>query len=91
MDFSKEGPALVAAVRKNNPGVEWSPGDHVKSDAQGAASALVAALDPELAESSGSYIDDCVVGRPMAYAVDPDNAKKLWAYSEEVVGQKFDF
>ncbi|KAK7749570.1 hypothetical protein SLS53_000146 [Cytospora paraplurivora] len=90
MDFSKEGPAMVAAIEKNNPGVQWPTDGHVKSDAQGAASALVAALDPELVESSGSYIDDCVVGKPMAYAIDPDNAKKLWAYSEEVVGQKFD-
>ncbi|ROW15816.1 hypothetical protein VPNG_02494 [Cytospora leucostoma] len=90
MDFLKEVPAMVAAMERNNPGAEWPTDGHVKSDAQGAASALVAALDPELAERSGSYIDDCVVGKPMAYAIDPDNAKKLWVYSEDVVGQKFD-
>lgn len=88
MDFNKEVPALLAAVRKNNPGYEWKLEGYAKTDSQGSASALLAALDPDL--SNGSYVEDCAVGVPMAYAVDPDNARKLWAYSEGIVGQKFD-
>ncbi|ROW06160.1 hypothetical protein VMCG_04473 [Cytospora schulzeri] len=90
LDFMSQGPALAAATAKNNNGMEWWIDPFVKSDAQGAASALVAALDPEMAESSGTYITDCAVGKPEGYAVDVDNAAKLWVYSEEVVGQKFD-
>ncbi|KUI71751.1 Retinol dehydrogenase 11 [Cytospora mali] len=89
MDFMSEMPALLAATSKNNPDVEWKMDGQVKTDSQGSASALVAALDPGMADYSGSYIDNCAVGKPMAYAVDPVNSEKLWAYSEEVVGQKF--
>lgn len=90
LDWTTVGSSL-ADVTLRNTGVEWWMESQVKSDSQGAASALVAALDPAVTEATGGYIENCAVGEPMPYAVDPDNAKKLWAYSEELVGQKFDF
>lgn len=94
-DFMAEVPALLAAVQKNNPGdVEsWSTevmGHQAKDDSQGCSSALVAALRPEWKGQSGRYVQDCQLSEAMGYALDGENAKKLWGYSEEVVGQKFD-
>jgi len=66
-----------------------------KSLQQGAASYLRAALDPSLLEQDLVFIDNCqpVAVSPTelsAYAVDEENAKKLWALSEEMVGEKFE-
>lgn len=82
--------AAMATALKNNPDAAFEMERDVKDVSQGCSSALVAALAPDMAEHSGSYIADCQVGKPMPYAVNAENAKKLWAYSEEVVGQKFD-
>lgn len=92
LDFTAEVPAILAAVEKNNPGEaeKWTLDGQFKNDSQGCASALVAALHPGWKDRSGAYVEDCQVGEAMAYAADVENAKKLWAYSEEVVGQKFD-
>lgn len=92
LDFVAEVPAILAAVEKNNPGeaAKWTLDGQAKNDSQGCASALVAALHPGWKDRSGAYVEDCQVGEAMAYVADVENAKKLWAYSEEVVGQKFD-
>lgn len=90
LDLNKFVPDMLAAAEKNNPGLPWTLDGQAKSDAQGASSTLVAALSPELAASSPAYIHDCQVGEPLPYAIDAENAKKLWAYTEEVVGQKFE-
>lgn len=90
IDFEKEVPELLAITKKNNPDLEPSILEDPKNHTQGSSSSLVAALDPGLEAQSGAYIADCNVGDALAYSTDPDNAKKLWAYSEEVVGQKFD-
>lgn len=82
-------PGLLAAVERNNPGLTWSLDGHLKTVAQGAASTLVAALDPQLETSSPAFIQDCRVGSPMPYATDPENAKNLWLFSEKAVGQRF--
>lgn len=54
---------------------------------------LRAALDPILIEQDLVYISDCQPTddpeQLSAYAVDQENAKKCWAMSEEMVGQKF--
>jgi NAD(P)-dependent dehydrogenase (short-subunit alcohol dehydrogenase family) len=67
---------------------------------QGAATAAWAATAPELDEHGGSYLEDCAVA-PVApdrearaaenigvkaYAVDPDDAARLWRWSAEVTG-----
>lgn len=90
MDFMAQMPALQAAVQKNNPGLTWSAEGHAKTDSQGCATGLTAALDPGLEAQSGAYLEDCAITKAMEYASDTENAKKLWAYSEELVGQKFD-
>lgn len=91
VDLSTLAADTAAAAEKNNPGLPWSVDGQAKSDSQGASSTLVAALSPDLATQSPAYIQDCQVGEPLPYAVDAEKAKKLWAYSEKVVGQKFDF
>lgn len=61
---------------------------------QGCSTTLRAALDPSLEVENGSiYLSDCQIVTDPAlvkpYALDADNARKLWAMSEEMVGEKF--
>jgi flagellum-specific peptidoglycan hydrolase FlgJ len=64
-----------------------------KSLGQGAATSLVAALDPKLAPASkdgdGVYLQDCHIAETARWATDPVAAEKLWSVSEELVGEKF--
>jgi NAD(P)-dependent dehydrogenase (short-subunit alcohol dehydrogenase family) len=65
----------------------------------GAATSVWAATSPELDGKGGIYLEDCHISVPAsgdppvegyrAYAVDPDAAKRLWAWSEEQVGEEF--
>jgi hypothetical protein len=55
----------------------------------GAATSLWAATAPELADRGGLYLEDCHVSEALPYATDADAAKRLWALSEEFVGQTF--
>jgi NAD(P)-dependent dehydrogenase (short-subunit alcohol dehydrogenase family) len=55
----------------------------------GAATSLWAATAPELADRGGLYLEDCHVGEALPYATDGEAAKRLWALSEEFVGQTF--
>ncbi|POS72439.1 retinol dehydrogenase 13 [Diaporthe helianthi] len=89
MDFVAQVPALQAAAEKNNPGLDWGVEGRTKDDSQGCATGLTAALDPSLEAQSGAYLEDCVVLEAQEYATDLENARRLWAYSEEIVGQKF--
>ncbi|KAI5477925.1 NAD(P)-binding protein [Pseudohyphozyma bogoriensis] len=59
----------------------------------GAAVYVVAAFSPDLEPSKGVYLVDCQQKDELArpYAVDQDNARRLWAMSEEMVGEKFEF
>lgn len=68
----------------------------------GAATSVWAATSPELEGRGGLYLEDCRVGEEVgpdadgeggfaAYAVDPEAADRLWALSEEWVGQTFSF
>ncbi|KAJ6453731.1 hypothetical protein C8R45DRAFT_1112289 [Mycena sanguinolenta] len=61
-----------------------------KTIPQGAATTLVAAFDPRL---SGAYLDDCIPANQKlsSYCADPLNAEKLWAATEEVIGERFTF
>ncbi|KUJ14529.1 NAD(P)-binding protein [Mollisia scopiformis] len=65
-----------------------------KSLQQGCATYLRASLDPALVDQDLVFLSDCVpTDNPeelSAYAVDAENAKKCWALSEEMVGEKFD-
>ncbi|SBV32220.1 putative oxidoreductase [uncultured Sphingopyxis sp.] len=70
-----------------------------KSIPQGAATSVWAAAVADPAEIGGRYLEDCQVAGlanegsgnrgVRAYALDPQNAKALWAKSEEMVGERF--
>jgi hypothetical protein len=66
---------------------------------EGAATQLFAATAPELEGKGALYLEDAQVSgtTPPAggigcapYALDPEAARRLWAVSEEMVGQSFD-
>jgi NAD(P)-dependent dehydrogenase (short-subunit alcohol dehydrogenase family) len=59
-----------------------------KSIPAGAATSVWAATAPELAEHGGAYLEDCGIGSPAPYAVDPVAAARLWALSEDLVGER---
>jgi NAD(P)-dependent dehydrogenase (short-subunit alcohol dehydrogenase family) len=70
-----------------------------KSVPQGAATTVWAGFVAPADLVGGRYCEDCHVadmvespglrGGVQAYALDPDNAKALWAKSEEMVGERF--
>jgi NAD(P)-dependent dehydrogenase (short-subunit alcohol dehydrogenase family) len=55
----------------------------------GAATSVWAAIAPELDEHGGSYLADCALAEARDYATDPEAARRLWALSEELVGETF--
>jgi NAD(P)-dependent dehydrogenase (short-subunit alcohol dehydrogenase family) len=69
-----------------------------KSIEQGAATSVLLAASPQLEGIGGRYFEDCNEAQPVdptgelqasgvaAYALDPDNARRLWELSLEVVG-----
>lgn len=71
-----------------------------KSVEAGAATSTWACSAPELADVGGKYLEDCQVSGPPGtvgdlpgvqdWAIDADAAKRLWAVSEELVGQTFE-
>ncbi|KAJ7148693.1 NAD-P-binding protein [Mycena crocata] len=66
-------------------------GDWARSIGQGTATYFVAGFDPSIADKSGAYLTDCKIATEQAapHATDKETAKKLWALSEQLVGQKF--
>jgi NAD(P)-dependent dehydrogenase (short-subunit alcohol dehydrogenase family) len=74
----------------------------LKTIPQGAATTVWASVVAPANEVGGLYCEDCHVAPLLpaedispisagvrAYALDPESAKKLWAKSEEMVGEKF--
>ena len=68
----------------------------LKTPEQGAATSVYVATAPELEGVGGRYYEDCaespVVDRRenqgvARYALDPENADRLWALSEAAVGR----
>lgn len=55
----------------------------------GASTTVWAVTAPELADLGGTYLADCAVAEAAAYAVDPAAARRLWALSEQMVGESF--
>jgi NAD(P)-dependent dehydrogenase (short-subunit alcohol dehydrogenase family) len=81
---------------------ETDPTFEFKSIEQGAATSLWAGVTAPAEAVGANYCEDCHVGEVKdvgvdpsvrggvrKYAVDPDNAKALWAKSEEMVGEKY--
>ena len=66
-----------------------------KSIEQGAATSILLAASPLVEGITGAYFEDCQVAEPHVpgvrrgvadYAVDPDNARRLWDLSVELTG-----
>ena len=55
----------------------------------GASTSVWAATAAELEGTGGLYLSDCSISAAAPYAVDPDAAARLWALSEELVGETF--
>lgn len=93
--------ALEALVEQINASARAAGGEafEFKSIPQGAATSVWAAAVADPAAIGGRYLEDCHVAElaedeglragVRAYALDPDNAKALWAKSEEMVGERF--
>jgi NAD(P)-dependent dehydrogenase (short-subunit alcohol dehydrogenase family) len=63
-----------------------------KSLGQGAATTVWAATAPGIEDVGGSYLADCQVSdHYAAWARDPAAAARLWALTEQLVGQQFSF
>jgi hypothetical protein len=61
-----------------------------KTIPEGAATSVWAATAPELAERGGTYIADCAISDEHApWAMNPEAARRLWALSEQLVGETF--
>ncbi|HEY8122224.1 MAG TPA: SDR family NAD(P)-dependent oxidoreductase [Myxococcota bacterium] len=69
-----------------------------KTPEQGAATQVWGATAPELAGKGGLYLEDVQISGVAppkgsagcaAYALDAENAKKLWAVSEQLLGESF--
>ncbi len=90
--------ALIASINAGQQAAGLPPFTY-KSIPQGAATSVWAAMVAPAEEIGGHYCEDCQVaaithgqglrGGVQSYAVDPDNAKALWAKSEEMVGERF--
>jgi len=93
--------ALEALVAQINASAKAAGGDtfEFKSIPQGAATSVWAAAVADPDAIGGRYLEDCQVAvlaedeglraGVRAYALDPENAKALWAKSEEMVGETF--
>jgi NAD(P)-dependent dehydrogenase (short-subunit alcohol dehydrogenase family) len=86
----------IDLAKEGKPAYEW------KTPAQGAATSVWAALIGKADEVGGKYCENCHVTTNVTedaisvmsegvrpYALDPANAKALWAKSEEMVGERF--
>ena len=75
-------------------------GPGFKTIPQGAATTCFAATATELEGNGGVYLEDCHVAQidnenqkegVRSYALDADNAEKLWSLSEKLVGENFTY
>ena len=91
--LQKEDIALMNARVPGGKGLQFKPVE------AGAATQVYAATAPELDGQGGCYLEDCHIAGPrepdsmegvMPYAVDPEQAARLWTLSEEILGERFD-
>jgi NAD(P)-dependent dehydrogenase (short-subunit alcohol dehydrogenase family) len=84
------GPELIEQAK--------AAGMRLKTPEQGAATSVLLAVTPELEGVGGRYYEDCAEaevverrgewgsGGVAPYALDPDNADRLWELSERLLG-----
>lgn len=78
----KDAPASGGEGRGAMPGFKTIP--------QGAATSVWAATAPQLEGRGGGYLADVSEAtKPRPWAIDPVAAQRLWAMSEEMVGETF--
>ncbi|QBI56448.1 SDR family NAD(P)-dependent oxidoreductase [Streptomonospora litoralis] len=87
---------MVAAGWIDEQGNQINP--NFKTPEQGAATQVWAATSPQLAGMGGVYCEDCDIAEPVqegdehtssgvrTYAIDPDQAARLWNLSAELTG-----
>lgn len=89
--------ADLQALSERSPG---GAGLVFKSVEQGAATSVWAATSDDLTGHGGLYLENCQIGEPAtagsdsgveSYALDRDQADRLWRISEDLVGQSFEF
>lgn len=90
-------PETIAALQKGLKAAGTARVEY-KSVPQGAATSVWTAAVAAGDTIGGRYCEDCAVADPAqssgfagvaAYALDPDNAARLWSKSEELVGERF--
>ncbi|KAJ7130297.1 hypothetical protein C8R44DRAFT_775282 [Mycena epipterygia] len=64
-----------------------------KTIPQGAATTVTAAFDTRLDDNPGAFLWDCVEANDKiaSHSSDPVNAEKLWAITEQLIGETFTF
>jgi NAD(P)-dependent dehydrogenase (short-subunit alcohol dehydrogenase family) len=91
-------PEAVRAVLASLSADPSAPPLFPKNIPQGAATSVWTAVVASRAEVGGKYCEDCHVAEVSEgvarigvckYALDPENARALWAKSEEMVGERF--
>jgi NAD(P)-dependent dehydrogenase (short-subunit alcohol dehydrogenase family) len=89
-------PEDIEAITSNRP--EGSPPMEFKEVPAGAATSVWMATSPDLADVGGQYAQDCQLVDPAAdagtggwadWAQGNNNAARLWAITEETLGEKF--
>lgn len=90
--------AMIDSINAANTAA-GAPAFEFKSIPEGAATSVWTAVVASADDVGGRYCEDCHVAEiaggeglrqgVQPYAVDPDNAKALWAKSEEMVGERF--
>lgn len=94
--------SVTPAEEQMVTGFSETHGSPVKSIPQGAATQVWAAISPDLAGVTGRYLEDCRIATEIpattmsAVGVIPEAyneaaAERLWAISERVVGERFNF
>ncbi|KFY02214.1 hypothetical protein O988_02307 [Pseudogymnoascus sp. VKM F-3808] len=88
-EMFEEGFRITTEALNGEPMPSITP----KSLAAGASTTLYGALDPDLKDHSGAFLDHAAISllelRPHATGV--ENQEKLWELSEKLVGQKFSY
>ncbi|WP_066681132.1 SDR family NAD(P)-dependent oxidoreductase [Caulobacter sp. CCH9-E1] len=90
--------AIATGLQKHTGGLR-TPVERRKTAEQGAATSVLLAASPLLEGVSGRYFEDCNESRPIMkrpadlvsgyapYALDPENAERLWRVSHALVGE----
>jgi NAD(P)-dependent dehydrogenase (short-subunit alcohol dehydrogenase family) len=93
-------PEVIQRIRASMTSAAGAGAPKRKSVPQGAATSVWSGFVAPAEAVGGRYCEDCHVaelvetgdfggGGVRAYALDPENAKALWAKSEEMVGERF--